>query len=465
MIKTLQLAILGAVIGAANQAYAIQDMTSVLPDAKAGECYAKVVIPAKYRTESSTVVVKEASEQIKIIPAKYEWSEQRLLVSEGQSELKVIPATFATETETYEVSPAGERWVMGSRNSGVVASAGLLESARAGGANLNGATPGQCFVEHFKPPQYKTVAERVLVSEPSEQITLNAAKYEWVEQRVMIEPASRKLIEVPASFETVQEKIKVEDAKTVWKKGHGPIQKIDEASGEIMCLVEVPAVYKTLSKRVMKTPASSRVMEEPARYETIRVRKLVSDASENRVSVPGKYKDISKTVKTADASHSWHGALEKGNHLGKRTGSVVCLEATPAKMASVTRKVVKQPASVERVEIPAKYETKRVSRLVSEAREVRSVIPAKTNDIAKRIKVSDARMEWRPILCETNTSGGLVQDVQRALKSAGFTPGPIDGVLGTQTMAAVERFQRARGMATGGLTFDTLNKLGVKTGS
>ena len=56
---------------------------------------------------------------------------------------------------------------------------------------------------------------------------------------------------------------------------------------------------------------------------------------------------------------------------------------------------------------------------------------------------------------------GIVQKVQRALLGAGYTPGPIDGVLGAQTMSAVDRYQRAQGLATGGLTFDTLKKLGV----
>ena len=56
---------------------------------------------------------------------------------------------------------------------------------------------------------------------------------------------------------------------------------------------------------------------------------------------------------------------------------------------------------------------------------------------------------------------GMVKKVQRALSSAGYAPGPFDGVLGAQTMNAVERFQKARGLATGGLTYDTLEKLGV----
>lgn len=458
LIKT---AVIGAFIGTATIGHAVQDMTSVLPNAQPGECYAKVVIPAQYRTESSTVVVKEASEQLRIVPAKYEWAEERILVSEAGTELRVVPATYGTATETYEASPASTRWVMESANSNIDANPELLALARAGGANLDNARPGQCFDEHYKPATYKTISERVLVSEASEEIKLEPARYEWAEQRVMVSPASRKLVEVPAVYGTVSERIMVEDAKTMWKKGRGGVEKIDHASGEIMCLVEVPAVYKTVSKRVLKAAPSTKVMEEPARYETIRVRKLVSDATERRVAIPAKYKEITKRVMASGASFMWHNAAEDGLSFGKRTGNQICLQATPAKMSSITRNVVKTPASVKRVEIPAKYETKRVRRLVSDATEMRTPIPAQTKEITKRIKVSDSRLEWRSILCETNMTSDMVQRVQRSLASAGYTPGPIDGVLGHQTMVAVERFQNARGLATGGLTFDTLDKLGI----
>jgi len=437
------------------------DLTAALPNAQPGECYAKVVIPAKYRTESSTVVVKEASEQVKIVPARYEWTEQRVLVSEAGSELRAVPATFGTVSETYEVSPASTRWVMDSKTSNVEANAGMLAMAKNSGADIDSAQPGQCFDEHYKPVTYKTITERVLVSEASEKVQLIPAKYEWVEQRVMVSPASRKLVEVPAVYESVQERIKVEDAKSVWKKGRGGVEKIDHASGEIMCLVEVPAVYKTLSKRVLKTPASTRVVEQPAKYETIRVRKLVKDATETRVEIPAKYETITKRVLDKEATHTWHNSAGNGSAYGKHTGNKICLQATPAKMATIKKRVVKTPASVKRVEIPAKYETKRVQALVEDAKEMRTEIPAQTRTIDKRVKISDARLEWRSILCDTNMTAGTVQKVQRALLSAGYAPGPIDGVLGSQTMAAVDRFQRAKGLATGGLTFDTLKSLGV----
>jgi len=41
------------------------DNTQILPDAKPGECYAKVITPAQFTTKTEEVVVQEASESLK----------------------------------------------------------------------------------------------------------------------------------------------------------------------------------------------------------------------------------------------------------------------------------------------------------------------------------------------------------------------------------------------------------------
>ena len=51
-----------------------------------------------------------------------------------------------------------------------------------------------------------------------------------------------------------------------------------------MCLVEIPAVYNTITKKVVKSPATIKVIEIPAVYETVKLRKLVSPAKETRTS-------------------------------------------------------------------------------------------------------------------------------------------------------------------------------------
>jgi len=427
-----------------------------LPNAKPGECYAQVVTPARYRMEESTVVVREASEKLRIIPAEFKSEERRVLVSEASSKLKVVPAKYKTETISYEVTPARTEWVIGTRNSQVPANPELLRMATAGGATLDAARPGQCFHEHYQPAKFETVNERVLISEASEQITLQDAKYEWVEQRIEVAPASSKLVEIPAQFKTIKENVLVESAKTIWKQGRGNVERYDHSSGEVMCLVEVPAKYKSLTREVLQAPATTRTITEPAQYETVRVRKLVSEPREVRKEIPAKYKTVSKRRKVAEATYVWHPVETKG-HFGDKTGNVICKTEVPAKMASVERKVVATPARTERVEIPAKYETKKIRVLSADAREERTVIPAQTRTIERKVKVSDARLEWSPVLCEINATRDKITEVQSALKAAGHNPGLIDGVFGRSTMSAIESYQ----LATGGLTFETLRSLKI----
>jgi peptidoglycan hydrolase-like protein with peptidoglycan-binding domain len=54
-----------------------------------------------------------------------------------------------------------------------------------------------------------------------------------------------------------------------------------------------------------------------------------------------------------------------------------------------------------------------------------------------------------------------VMMMQRALLQAGFNPGPIDGIIGSKTKAAIRRYQKAHGLATGAITLETLRSLGI----
>lgn len=58
--------------------------------------------------------------------------------------------------------------------------------------------------------------------------------------------------------------------------------------------------------------------------------------------------------------------------------------------------------------------------------------------------------------------GELVKDVQRRLRKKGFHSGPIDGIYGPQTAAAVQAFQLAKGMLVDGeVGRGTAKQLGV----
>ena len=56
-----------------------------------------------------------------------------------------------------------------------------------------------------------------------------------------------------------------------------------------------------------------------------------------------------------------------------------------------------------------------------------------------------------------------IKKVQETLRDKGFDPGPIDGVMGSQTRAAISQFQKSENLpVTGHLDGETAGKLGVE---
>ncbi len=439
------------------------DKTNTLPDAKPGQCYAKVRVPAKYETRQEKVLVREAAQKIKTIPAKFELAEKTVTVKAAQTKLVPEPVEYKKVVEKIETSPAMNLWVTSFDKRAKPASPGLLAAAKQNlGIKINEAVPGMCFKEYYTPTQFKTETQDVVVKEAAEKVASIPAQYETVEERVMVKEPSEQIIEVPATYETVTEKVLIEPAKTVWKKGAGPIEKIDNTTGEIMCLVEIPAKYKTVKKQVVKTPATIKKVEIAALYQTVKVRKLITPEKEQRTKVPATYQKITKRKKVADASFSWHPAHEANRPEGNPTGSQVCLKEIPAKYQTVTKLVVSKPAGFAKQQLPAGTETIKVKKLVTNASEKRSEIPAEYKTVTKRAKVSGESLEWRQVLCETNMTREIAMRVQQALKDAGYNVGAVDGIPGGATLRAVDAYQRSKGLPTGGLTIRTLDSLGVK---
>jgi hypothetical protein len=55
-----------------------------------------------------------------------------------------------------------------------------------------------------------------------------------------------------------------------------------------------------------------------------------------------------------------------------------------------------------------------------------------------------------------------IKKVQETLRDKGFDPGPIDGVMGSQTRKAISQYQKSENLpVTGHLDADTAGKLGV----
>jgi len=456
---------------ASNASHSDTDMPSDMarggdllpPNAAPGECYARVWVDAEYRNVDEQVLAREASKSINVIPASYETVEETVLVKAASSKIETIPAVYGTETEKVLVRDSKRMWRVGLKGKSAPASQALLAAAGSQ-VDLKSATVGMCFHEHYVPATYETVSERVLVKAATEDVSIVPAEYQMVEKRIMVREASSKLVQIPAEYAVEEEQVIDKPAHTIWKKGRGPIQKIDEATGEIMCLVEVPATYKTVKRTVLRSPARTETVEIPAEYKTVKVRELVSAASEQRTPIAAVYDDIEKQVVSQDAGFVWHEISNSDHPNSTRTGNQVCLTETPAQYKTITRTVVSTPAQSRSIEIPAEYRQVEVTRLVNPAREEVTEIPAEYKTVSRKELVRDGYMAWRSILCDTNMTRKRIANIQRALTDKGYDIGAngVDGVIGRSTITAVNAFQRDNNLPVDQyLNIKTIQALGV----
>lgn len=457
--------ILASTVPAVHAAEAIElaaITTGDLPSAKRGECYGRVSVPAQFKSEFVDVIVREPTQNFTITPAQFEKQERRIEIQPAYTKLTAVQPVLESETQTLEIAPTASSWVRDSLQSNQVLSDGERRDLELSGVKLNEVDPGTCLYEHYQSATLKKVPQRVLVKEATEVLEVVPAKFGEETDKVMIRPSHKRLIEVPAVFVASNEQVMVAPATTQWQKGSGPIQKIDNLTGDIMCLVDVPAQYETVGKQIVETDALVTSVTEAALVEKISIQKLLSDATEKRTPVEAEYESIDRLRVAAPARYKW---LAKGKAVvardGAATGRVACYKETPAQMASYEREVVKRPARFAREQVPPLVETINVSNLIAEARSVSVPVPGETIQIERITKVADAKLEWMPVLCDTNMSTDVITRLQKALKREGYEPGPIDGLLGKGTLDAVESYQQDKKMAQGGLTMDTLASLGV----
>ena len=439
------------------------DNTQILPDAKPGECYAKVITPAQFTTKTEEVVVQEASERIETIEAKYEKVDRTIVVKEPSQLLTASGAEFAKETRKVEVLAASKSWTTKAGDKTLPASPDAIAQIASSGVDTDAVDPGGCFVEYFEAAKYKTEVERVMVKPGSEAITIIPAEYETVEEQIVVKEASSEVVDVPAIYRTQTESVLVEPARSVWREDCGVIEKVDNATGEVLCLVEVPAKYETLTKTVLDTPATTKTISVPAVYKTISVEKLVRPASETRQQVPAQFTSVNRRVKVADPKFFWLAKGETAPEGAVATGREICMTENPAEFVNVTTEVISKAAGVSASTVPARYQTIQVEELVSPASERRITIPARKKTVTTQVQTSPAKVEWRQVICKANLTRNLVTSLQRALKREGFDPGPIDGLFGKSTVRAIELYQIQEGIDRGGITFEVLKKLKVQS--
>ncbi len=485
-------------------------------------------VPATYRTETEQVLTKaesvryeplvlplktvteelersEASQRLEVVPATYRTVTERVVVREASEKLEVVPAVYETVTERIQVADATREWKRGRAWIGralevkpvrgfAVGADGKVDGSRVD-AQWRTLDPNtvdddvMCLVEI--PAQYETVSRQVLKSAETVRKVVVPAEYATVTRQVQERAAETRQVEIPATFQNV--KRQVIDVERLRAQGYrfddkgdivatpkgervlraaavGSAKPADSAGAEsgeegYVKEVRVPAEYRTVSRQVVATPAAVRTVEVPATVRTVKRRVVDTPARTDEVVIPATFKTVTRQVVDTPASSREIAVPAQQRTVTRRvvdTPASTRRIPVAAVTQTVERRVIDQPATTREERVPAVYKAE-TRQVIDQPATVRAIdVPAEYETLTRQVKVDDARTEQRAILCETNATPAKIQQIQRALRQAGFDPGPIDGVIREQTMTAVHRYQQAKRLPVDGyLNLETVKALGV----
>ena len=174
-------------------------------------------------------------------------------------------------------------------------------------AGMPPAKPNQCYAKVRTGPQFKNVVKRVQIRPAvNKRVLVRGPQYRYIPKRVQVRPATHTYSYRPAQYRNISKRVLVKPAHYAWQKGkRGPITRIDNMTGEILCRVKIPAVYRTVVQKVMVRPGQRIKRNIPAVYRTVKHKKLASPAQYRNVRQPARFVNKTYRVKTGGTGYKW----------------------------------------------------------------------------------------------------------------------------------------------------------------
>ena len=393
------------------------------PNAQPGQCFAKVLVPEMTQPFTEQVLVSPEKTITRVIPGTCGYEDKTVVVREPSSEFITIPATFRTVSETVVV--------------------------KAGGVHTETA-----------PPVYNTVTEQVLVREgytvwrPGSTVAgYSANAY-----------GSGYAAPPPSAYAGT-------GAMPNPAYGNFPTRVL--ATGEVLCLVQVPPEYRTITKQVLVTPG--RTIEVPYPPETAVVTRQVVDipAHVEKRELPGETKIIKIKVCTPDQTRLETIPPEYKTITKIRTVSPSRFEWKPVDCRTEVQHggyAPPPPRPIERPYAPPPmvHHYHPPVHHVYVAPPVKGrVCHATCDDGTTRTYVPTGHAPppaYTPPSAGAMTAPGgdrAVRNLQAALAAKGYYHGAQNGLFTQDTMAAMVKYQHDNHLSEGRYTGETANALGV----
>lgn len=269
---------IGSIPALAGDGY-IPPLPSAVPsNPNAGECYARVEVPARYDTRmqqvlvhdgyseyqveqpvinsrAQEVMVKEPSVEYRVRQPRYSTVTEQMMVRPAYEKLQVSPPEFKTITETQQVT--GPRLVWKKGNPAELRSQGyIIHSTANGGPGGQGFHSTTQYGATQTDPQLCGTACEIwcLVEEPGESVSYT--------RRVMVKPS------------------------TVHR-------------------VPVQARYQSIAKQVLVDPGGVEEIPIPAKYQTVMVEDVLPARASGSYDVPAQYDNVTVKVPVEEARYEW----------------------------------------------------------------------------------------------------------------------------------------------------------------
>lgn len=427
-----------------------------------GKCYANCFIPDMYQTTAEQVTLTPSFTRTTISAPQFEQLKKYVKTQDECTRFVAKPPVLDTIEERIMVKPPTKKYV-------IVPPVYKKLSEPV-------TTPPESKRLISIPAVYETVSEQIQVAPATNTYTVTPAEFETLQEEYELEPAYTKIEVREPKYELVTERVEIKPPSLTWvrKKGDPNCLGADPDDCFVWCLVEEPAEYQEITKRINKGCDGSGIpdagciitLEIPAKMASMEVRRLKKPAEIRTEKTEARYQTVYKKIIRDEPS--------------------VREEILPPAEPSLQYEVIEKPASVREEVIPGEYLTVRkivlrengsyreekapaeyrgyVQKILKGVQEERTeIIPAEFITVAKRRLVRPGGFtEWREVLCAETITGYTVRQIQEALKARGYDPGPIDNEMGAKTKEALRQFQQENGLPVGNLDFETLSALGLR---
>lgn len=235
------------------------------------------------------------------------------------------------------------------------------------------------FVEGKEPPKAEDGAMWCLVTKPPVMRT--------VTKEVMTRPATFYYEVVPAVYEDKTEQMLLEPEKKF--------------------IATTPATFKTEKVRRLVKEESFRLELCEPQYGQVDETIVVKPAYEEECVIPAQYKTASQVVETAPAHIEWRkvDCDEKGVVISRRESKDDCytIIQIAARCETVVRQELVSEARVEKRQIPAVMETRKVTKMIKPAETKKVVVPAVYEEVEQQVLVTPAANKVETVAAKYQT--------------------------------------------------------------